>query len=255
MKGPGDGSSGFFMEGYSYFGPLEPSSCPPEKSKIGGLTLNKKIGCLHAHYSNIDYIESAFSPYDLELRHFVDPGLIFVLQNDQSAAEKRVKDQIEWMAQSGVDAILITCTNYIALLNDHVVTIPIIKIDEPYFEALCKTQQPQTILFSNPDTVSGTMARLNHYAKSHQKPLDIEVKLIENTFQLIMSGKNEEYQTAVYEYIKQLDSSRRLSVAQLSMVAAAQQVEHETSKTIINPLNTLVSSMVSQLNLEKIAEQ
>jgi hypothetical protein len=219
------------------------------------LTLKKKIGCLHAHYSNIDYIESAFSPYDLELSHYVDPGLIYVLQNNQSAAEQRVKDQIQWMAQSGVDAILITCTNYIALLNNHEVTIPIIKIDEPYFDALCKTQQPQTILFTNPDTVPGTMARLNHYAKSHQKPLDIEVMIIENSFDLIMSGKQEEYHNVVCQYIKQLDSNRSLSVAQLSMVAAAQQVEHETSKTIINPLNTLVSSMVNQFNLEKTAEQ
>jgi hypothetical protein len=219
------------------------------------LGLKKKIGCLHAHYSNIDYIESAFSPYDLELSHYVDPGLIYVLQTDQvSVAEKRVKDQIEWMTQSGVDAILITCTNYIALLNQLEVNIPIIKIDEPYFEALCKTPHPQTILFTNPDTVSGTMARLQQYTKNHQVSLDIEVKVIENSFELIMSGKQEEYQNVVCHYIKQLDSNRSLSVAQLSMVAAAQKVEHETSKTIINPLNMLVSSMVSQLNLQKIAE-
>lgn len=85
--------------------------------------------------------------------------------------------------------------------------------------------------------------------------MDIEVKIIENTFELIMSGKNKEYQKAVCDYIKQLDSIHGLSVAQLSMVAAAQQVEHETSISIINPLNTLVSSMVKQLNLQKIAEQ
>lgn len=219
--------------------------------------MKKKIGCLHAHYSNIDYIESAFSAYDLELSHYVDPGLLYRLKNDQvSEAEKKVKDQIEWIAQSGVDAILITCTNYIALLNrQHEVTIPIIKIDEPYFEAISNNPQPQTILFTNPDTVSGTMARLQQYAKDHQRTLDIEVRIIENTFELIMNGKHKEYQNEVYHYIKQLDSTRKLSVAQLSMVAAAQQVEQETSKTIINPLNTLVSTMVNQLNLQKIAEQ
>jgi aspartate/glutamate racemase len=219
------------------------------------LTLKKKIGCLHAHYSNIDYIESALSAYDLELSHYVDPGLIYRLKNDQvSEAEKKVKDQIEWIAQSGVDAILITCTNYIALLKQIEVNIPIIKIDEPYFEALCKTEQSQTILFTNPDTVQGTMARLQQYAKYHQKTMDIEVKIIENSFELIMSGRQEEYQNVVCHYIKQLDSNRSLSVAQLSMVTAAQQVEHETSIPIINPLNTLVSSMVNQLNLQKIAE-
>ncbi|MFP7298686.1 hypothetical protein [Neobacillus niacini] len=215
--------------------------------------MKKKIACLHAHYSNIDYIETAFSEYDLELSHYVDPGLIIRLKNEQvSEAKRQVKHQIDWIAQSGVDAILITCTNYIALLNNHEVNIPIIKIDEPYFEALCKNPETQTILFTNPDTVKGTLSRLEQYA--NQKPLDIEVKIIENTFDLIMSGKTEEYQNAVYQYIKQLSSNRSLSVAQLSMVAAAQQVERETSKTIINPLKSLVSSMANQLNLQKIAE-
>lgn len=32
----------------------------------------KKIGCLHAHYSNIEYIQKAIASNDLELVHFVD---------------------------------------------------------------------------------------------------------------------------------------------------------------------------------------
>ena len=61
---------------------------------------------------------------------------------------RKVKEQIEWMISCDVDAILITCTNYIALLEDETLfdpSIPIIKIDEPYFESICK-QQPQFIL-------------------------------------------------------------------------------------------------------------
>lgn len=50
-----------------------------------------KIGCLHAHYSNIEYIEASIG----------------------SKA-----DQIKWITQSGVDAILITCTGYIAILEE-----------------------------------------------------------------------------------------------------------------------------------------
>ena len=104
--------------------------------------LKKKIGCLHAHYSNIDYIETALSAYDIELSHFVDPGLMQRVGTDESFtvvdAEKKVKDQVEWIAQTGVDAILITCTNYIALLKEETLNVPIIKIDEPYFEAICK---------------------------------------------------------------------------------------------------------------------
>lgn len=222
--------------------------------------MKKKIACLHAHNSNISYIETALSPYDIELVHFVDPGLMHRVMNDKSFTlgdgEKKVKDQVDWIAQSGVEAILITCTNYIALLKEErlTVNVPIIKIDEPFFQGICQLEQKQTILFTNPDTVSGTMSRLHHYAQSQHKMLDIEVKVIENTFELIMSGKNEEYNKAVRDYIKQLDTTQDLSVAQLSMVAAAQQVEAEIAITITNPLNTLVSTMVTQLNLKK-AEQ
>lgn len=215
--------------------------------------MKKRIGCLHAHYSNIDYIESALSDYDVELSHFVDPGLMDRVMNDksfsESDAQEKAKDQVDWIAQSGVDAILITCTNYIALLGNVKFNIAIIKIDEPFFEAICKINQPQTILFTNPDTVSGTMNRLQLYAKLHQKTLDIEVVVIQNTFELIMRGKKAEYQQEVSNFLEKLmlNQPRVVSVAQLSMVTAAQ----ETSMSIINPLNELVSSMVNMLKLEK----
>ena len=121
-------------------------------------------------------------------------------------------------------------------------------MDEPYFEAICEIQEPQTIVFTNPDTVPGTMNRLQQFANLHQKTLDIEVVVIENTFDLIMRGQKEEYVHEVSSALKKLvqNQQRVVSVAQLSMVAAAQQVERETSMTIINPLDTLVSSIVKQ---------
>ncbi|MEH7494259.1 hypothetical protein [Neobacillus niacini] len=215
--------------------------------------MKKKIGFLHAHYSNIEYIEIALSAYDVELSHFVDPGLMVRVMSDpdftESDAKRKVKEQVEWVVQSGVDAVLITCTNYIALLGELATNVPIIKMDEPYFEALCQIDQPQTIVFTNPDTVPGTMDRLQQYAKSKQKKLETEVQVIENTFELIMSGKKAEYEQEVVIFLKK-QRKRVVSVAQLSMVGAAQQVERETSQTIINPLHTLVTSMVKQLNLK-----
>lgn len=34
------------------------------------------IGCFHAHYSNIALVEETLAPYEVELVHYVDPGLI-----------------------------------------------------------------------------------------------------------------------------------------------------------------------------------
>ncbi|MEH7547587.1 hypothetical protein V7306_17495, partial [Neobacillus vireti] len=73
----------------------------------------------NAHYSNIEYIDNALSSYDIELIHFVDPALMYRVTSDENFkeanAQNKVKEQIEWIAQCNVDAILITCTNYIAI--------------------------------------------------------------------------------------------------------------------------------------------
>jgi hypothetical protein len=221
--------------------------------------LKKRLGCLHAHYSNIEYIEQALSPFDIELIHFVDPALIYRITSDEnfqeSDAQNKVKEQMEWIAQCNVDAILITCTNYIAILQEDLlpISVPIIKIDEPYFDYICSIQKPQKILFTNPATVEGTMKRLTHYANNHQKSFDLEVVVINNTFELIMRGLKEEYNQEISKFLNQIiqDEKKVISVAQLSMVDASRQVAYKTSKTIINPLDTLVTSIVIQLGLEK----
>jgi len=220
--------------------------------------LKKRLGCLHAHYSNIEYIESAFSSYDIELIHFVDPGLMYRVTSNENfhleEAQEKVKEQIEWIAKCNVDAILITCTNYIAILQEEQLTtsVPIVKIDEPYFESICNSQQPQTILFTNPATVKGTMERLKEYAYNHQKSIDIEGIVINNTFELIMQGLKKEYDQEVSNFlINNIHNGKRISVAQLSMVDASKEVENITSKDILNPLEPLILSIVNQLNLNK----
>ncbi|MEK4299245.1 hypothetical protein MKY30_07500 [Oceanobacillus sp. FSL W8-0428] len=221
--------------------------------------MRKRLGCLHAHYSNIGYIDEAFSAYDIELIHFTDPGLMHRVTSDEkfqeADAQNRVNEQIEWIAQCDVDAILITCTNYIAVLKEDQlsISVPIIKIDEPFFAFISNIEQPQKILFTNPATIQGTIDRLKQYADYHQKSLDLEVAVIGNSFDLIMRGLKGKYNQKIYKYLDQAvkEENKIISIAQLSMVDAAKQVEEKTSKTIINPMNTLVPFIVNHLVLEK----
>jgi Asp/Glu/hydantoin racemase len=213
--------------------------------------MKTKIGCLHAHYSNIEYIQNAMASYEVELVHFVDPGLMSRIKEDKdfddTKATEKVIEQIEWISQANVNAILITCTNYIALLEEDRLTtsIPIIKIDEPFFNYVYNITGPQTLLFTNPATVEGTMRRLTEYATAHGQPIsNIEARVIENTFDLIMQGKKDQYAEVVSQYIRGLlepDKNIRVSVAQLSMVEAAEKAECELGVKIGNPLSSLVT--------------
>jgi len=213
--------------------------------------LRKKLGCLHAHHSNIEYIEHTFQNIDnVELVHFVDPGLIQQVSKGTNGLVVKVKEQLEWMASCSIDVILITCTNYIALLEEEQLdlSIPIIKIDEPYFETVCEEKQPQTILFTNPETVEGTMNRLQQYAEQHEKSIDVVAKVIDNAFELIMQGKKEAYNIAIRQTLQHVaGEQRQISVAQLSMVEAAQQFEKESALTITHPLKTLVKFVMRSI--------
>lgn len=218
-----------------------------------------RLGCLHAHYSNIEYIENALSSYEIDFIHFVDPALMYRITSDEnyrkSKAQRRVKEQMEWIGQCEVNAILITCTNYIALLQEDClsISVPIIKLDEPYFEYICSISEPQILLFTNPATIEGTVNRLENYAEFHRKSINFEIMVVEDTFELIMEGRKEEYNAKIIKVLDQLiqDNQKIISVAQLSMVDASEQFEHQTSHIIMNPLKTVVTSIINQLDLQK----
>ncbi|MRN52714.1 hypothetical protein [Paenibacillus monticola] len=217
----------------------------------------KRIGCFHAHYSNIEHVEKALSIFDVELIHFVDPGLDRIKQDadfTKEIVEKKVIETLDWIANCHVDAILITCTFFTALLNNevHHYPIPIIKIDEPLFEEICEINQPIIVAFTNPNTVNGTMNQILSYSRMKGKEIDAEPFLLENTFDLIMQGKKSEYIQSVSKgLISIIENNPKKSVvaAQLSMVPAAQLIENLRNISIGNHLKSLSSYMEKVLSL------
>jgi Asp/Glu/hydantoin racemase len=207
----------------------------------------KRLACLHAHHSNITFIDQALKPYDVDLVHFVDPGL--VLQGSEPLPEEQVREkireQLRWMSRCTADAILLTCTQYIAAMTkeeERSVGIPVLKVDEPFFASLCEQPAPQHLVFTNPATVGGTMQRLADYAAAlgRQQPR-VSVHTIDSAFPLLMHNRKTEYDDAVRSALRELSgtSDKPISVAQLSMVTAAEQFEKETGIPVGHPLKSL----------------
>ena len=215
-----------------------------------------RLGCLHMHHSNIPYIDSIVDAERVEVLHFIDPGLMRRLGSDSGFAPEQagqqVRRQLDWMASCGVDAILITCTNYIAMLPDEPLDLPlpILKIDEPFFATLLQQPSPHLLLFTNPATVEGTMRRFHDYARQVGQEPDIQVEIIPGTFELVMAGKTEEYAAAVSARLRDLVLSgdyAAISVGQLSMAEAAERIGSETGVAIGTPLASLRASLAEAL--------
>lgn len=220
--------------------------------------MSKRIACLHAHYSNITYIEDAFLEYEIEWLHFVDPGLMYMLNNHEVreiSLRHKTSEYFNWIIACKVDAIVVTCTQYILLIEQFQLSydVPIIKIDEPFFEQVLANEESNILLFTNPATVEGTMNRLALLAEKTSKPIQAKSQLIEDSFELIMKGENEQYNQKIIKAISELHQAQigQIAVAQLSMTAAAEQALQHFSISIINPLQALVDSLIDKCSLKK----
>ena len=223
---------------------------------------NFRLGCLHMHHSNIAYIDGIVAPDRVEVLHFVDPGLMRRIGSDPSftrdQAEAQVRRQLDWIASCGLDAILITCTNYIAMLADEPLDlmIPVIKIDEPFFADLLQQPSPHLLLFTNPATVEGTMGRFHEYADRAGHQPSIEIEVMPGTFELVMVGKTEEYAAVVADQLRELVRSGRygaISVGQLSMAESALRIAAETGVSIGNPLDSLRLHLAHEIGAATVA--
>ncbi|MCZ8513221.1 hypothetical protein O9H85_12445 [Paenibacillus filicis] len=223
----------------------------------------KKIGCLHAHHSNIEHIEEALRPYDVELVHFVDPGLdrrkLDADFNDEMA-EKKVKETLDWIAGCRVDAIMITCTFFTAVYREelHPCPVPVIKIDVPLFQDIVLRNEPSLLVFTNPNTVKGTLEQFNAFSKRAGTDIPVETRLLDHTFELIMQGKKEQYIALVTEGLLQIaaeNPDKLVAAAQLSMVPAARQAGKIMERWIGNPLDSLIRFMEETLSLQRKSEK
>jgi hypothetical protein len=221
--------------------------------------MKKRIACFHAHHSNIQHIEKALKPYWVELIHFVDPGLDRIKTDadfTDEIAQRKIHQTLEWISKCHVDAILITCTFFTAVMPQEGIpglTIPIVKIDEPLFQEICQIDQPQILVFTNPNTVHGTMDQLHRFAKYLDKSIHVEPILLPNTFELIMQGKQGEYIEQVAKGLTQIGVQHpdtNIFAAQLSMVPAAAQIQQQNGTRIGHPLDSLSRCLEHTLHLQ-----
>lgn len=223
------------------------------------------IGCYHAHYSNIALIEEALAPYEVELVHYVDPGLDRLKQDtdfSEAVIREKVSQTLKWIAQCHADAILVTCTLFAAVLAHEAqqVSIPVICIDDPLLQKLQQDSQEYILAFTNPATVEGTMARVHEALQQDKTRGQAKVAsasrtkaaLIPGTFELIMRGDKEGYMEAVTTGLQQLavQSPEKIIVAaQLSMAPAAALASVNAGSEIYSPLASLASYLEQQLNI------
>ena len=96
------------------------------------------------------------------------------------------------------------------------------------------------------------MNQLINFATTQKKNIQVEPYLLENTFNLVMEGKKEEYIESVSNGLNRLiinHPDKIISAAQLSMVPSAENIESKTDTYVGNHLKSLSNYLEELLKL------
>ena len=196
------------------------------------------IVCLHAAESNVGIIEHSLADRSFEIRHVVDTYLLTIIREQRPFNEQKeyAFSKIIALVEQQPAFILITCTNYIVLLDliELETNIPILKIDELLFAQLKDVQKPIKMLFTNKQTIEGTMARLKQTLSAE---LDIEVIFIPEVFDWYLAGDTLRHDQKVLSTLLELDASQHIiAVAQLSMANSVERYSKLSGNVALSPL-------------------
>ena len=208
--------------------------------------------CLHAAESNVEIIEQSLADISFEISHVVDTYLLKMIREQRPFNEQKdyAFNKIIELIEQRPAFILITCTNYIVLLDQIELNtnIPILKIDELLFEQLKEVQAPIKLLFTNKQTIEGTMARLKQTIPSE---LDIEVIFIPEVFDWYLASDRLRHDQKVLSTLLELDTSQHIiAVAQLSMANSAASYSKLSGNVALSPVTALKNKALLKVNVD-----
>ena len=201
------------------------------------------IICLHAAASNIEAVDGVLRDAGFTVEHEVDTMLLAMIRGGEPVERQLnyVARRLQKLIERKPSCIFITCTNYIVLLDQIEVSrdVPILKIDELLFETLAGAEVPIKLLFTNEQTVAGTMERLMRYVG---RPLNVEVVVVPRVFDMYITGDKVGHDAELSRVLAVLSAEctgdEVLAVAQLSMVGAADVFSEVRGVRVISPLTS-----------------
>ena len=116
----------------------------------------KKILCIHAHESNIYYLDKLLRVFPCTIEHRV----INLMDNTKKSKEI-LKKEINSYLSEDIAVCILTCTEHSSMVDeDNINGVSILKIEEPLIEKLLYDHNDKVLVFTNPNTVELERSRV-----------------------------------------------------------------------------------------------
>jgi len=187
----------------------------------------------------------------VELVNLVDDSLLPDVRKAGQVTtnvRKRICTYVEMAEAGGADVVLNSCSSVSEVIDlaSQLVTIPVIKIDQPMAEKAVDMGHAIGVIATVPTTVGPTTRLIERCAAAKGKTVQIEVNLCSGAFDALMAGDTKRHDQLVLQAIEELAQRKDAVVlAQGSMARLVPQVKEEVrGKVLSSP----------RLGLERVKE-
>lgn len=147
---------------------------------------------------------------------------------------RRICDHAVAAEQSGADVIQLSCSSIspCADVAKYLVSIPLLKIDEPMVERAVRNYQRIGIIATAPTTLKPSTDLVNEMAGTQKGLIEVDSVLCRGAFDAFLKGNMNEHDKIVRTYL--LDLMKKVDVvllAQASMMRVVDSLD-ETEKTV-----------------------
>ena len=207
--------------------------------------MRPRMICLHASEANVEIIDREMKEMPFDIKHEVDTHLLSMIRSKQPLELQKayVVEQLNKLMLQEPALLFVTCTNYVALIDEINVTthIPILKIDEILYEQLKGIHNPIKMLFTNKETIRGTMQRFRQFVS---EDIEVEVLHIPDVFDWYLAGDTLRHDQKVLMTLLELDAyENTVVVAQLSMSRIASIYSKLSGNEVLSPVTALKEYM------------
>ena len=159
--------------------------------------------------------------------NIVDDSVVPTIEREggilTEAVRDRIVDYVRNAAQSGADAVLVTCSSISEAVDAAraQVSIPVFKIDEPMMVQALACGERIGVIATLATTLGPTVRLLERKAAELGKRVQVTARLVEGAFQALSEGRGDEHDRRVQEAIRLLEPQcDAVVLAQASMARA-----------------------------------
>jgi Asp/Glu/hydantoin racemase len=137
------------------------------------------------------------------------------------ATQSRVRDHVNWLAGSGVDAVLVTCSSLGRVadaVNDQA-DVPVLRVDRAMSERALTVGRRVGVIATLPTTLGPTASLIEQTAQFTGAEVDVVARLCAGAFEALQQGDPDTHDAIVRRELEQL--FREVDVVVLAQASTA----------------------------------